>query len=361
MNVLVTINCKGPFSVYQAQIEMICLLKSNGINIKVLGFYSDQIKQFFDKKGIDNSLVYPKTRIDNRYIKEIKNTIRDCKIDILHVLDGKSLRNCIVAVKKEQVKLITYFGSASLYWHDLSSYLTYLNPRVEKIICNSTYVFQHVKKQLFKKNKHKVVKIYKGYNPDWFKDIIPFDYTSIGISKDSIVVAFAGTNTKNKRIVDFIKSSQYLATGKEVHYIIFGKNTINKGLEKYKNESPIKNKIHLLGLRPDAVSLIKGSNLYVQTSLSEGFGRAISEAMSVGKPIIMTDAGGCTELIDENSGIITPLKNPKAVGKAISSLVNNAELRKQMGINAQKRIEKKYHIHDTVENTLELYKQLLKQ
>ena len=83
--------------------------------------------------------------------------------------------------------------------------------------------------------------------------------------------------------------------------------------------------------------------------------------MSVGKPIIMTDAGGCTELIDKSSGIITPLKNPKAVGKAISSLVNNAELRKQMGINAQKRIEKKYHIHDTVENTLELYKQLLKQ
>ena len=48
----------------------------------------------------------------------------------------------------------------------------------------------------------------------------------------------------------------------------------------------IKNNIHLLGLRPDAVSLIKGSNLYVQTSLSEGFGRAISEAMSVGKPIM---------------------------------------------------------------------------
>ena len=76
---------------------------------------------------------------DNSYIKEVKNTIRECKIDILHVLDGKSLRNCVVAVKKEQVRLITYFGSASLYWHDLSSYLTYLNPRVEKIICNSSY------------------------------------------------------------------------------------------------------------------------------------------------------------------------------------------------------------------------------
>ena len=361
MNVLITINCKGPFSVYQAQIEMICLLKNKGVNIKVIGFYSDQIKQFFDNKGIDNALVYPKSRIDNSYIKEVKNTIRECKIDILHVLDGKSLRNCVVAVKKEQVRLITYFGSASLYWHDLSSYLTYLNPRVEKIICNSSYVYQHVKKQLFKKNKHKVIKICKGYNPDWFKNIIPFDFTSIGIPKNSIVVAFAGTNTKNKRISDFIKSSQYLASEKEVHYIIFGKDTIEKGLEKYKKESPIKNNIHLLGLRPDAVSLIKGSNLYVQTSLSEGFGRAISEAMSVGKPIIMTDAGGCTELIDESCGIITPTKNPEAVGKAISSLVNNDKLRLQMGINAQKRIEKVYHIHDTVEDTMELYKQLLEQ
>ena len=48
MNVLITINCKGPFSVYQAQIEMICLLKNKGVSIKVIGFYSDQIKQFFE-------------------------------------------------------------------------------------------------------------------------------------------------------------------------------------------------------------------------------------------------------------------------------------------------------------------------
>tara|TARA_B100000795_G_scaffold264263_1_gene244542 strand:- start:687 stop:1775 length:1089 start_codon:yes stop_codon:yes gene_type:complete len=361
INVLITINCKGPFSVYQAQIEMICSLKNKGVNIKVIGFYSDKIKCFFDEKGIDNSSIYPKTRIDNQYIKDVRNNIKENKIDILHVLDGKSLRNCVLAVKKEKLKLITYFGSASIHWHDLSSYLTYLNPRVDKIICNSTYVFEHVKKQLFRKNKNKVVKIYKGYNPKWFKDIIPFDYNAIGISKESFIVAFAGTNTKNKRISDFIKSSRYLETEKEVHYVIFGKDTDAENLKKCRQESPIKNNIHLLGLRPNAVSLIKGSSLYVQTSLSEGFGRAISEAMSVGKPVIMTDAGGCTELIDENCGIITPVKNPEAIGKAISTLVNNDKLRIKMGNNAQKRIEKVYHINDTVDDTLDLYNRLLKK
>jgi len=83
-----------------------------------------------------------------------------------------------------------------LYWHDLSSYLTYLNPRVDKIICNSIYVFNHVKKQLFKKNKNKAVKIYKGYDPNWFESVKPFDYSSLGISKNSMIVTLAGTNTK---------------------------------------------------------------------------------------------------------------------------------------------------------------------
>ncbi|MGB1170206.1 MAG: glycosyltransferase, partial [Flavobacteriaceae bacterium] len=77
------------------------------------------------------------------------------------------------------------------------------------------------------------------------------------------------------------------------------------------------------------------------------------------KPIIMTDAGGCTELIDETSGIITPIKNPIAIGRAISSLVNNDDLRIQMGINAKLRIKNRYHIDDTVEDTYELYHQLL--
>ena len=359
MNVLVTINCKGPFSVYRAQIEMICLLQNKRVDIKVIGFFDSQIKEFFDTKGVKNSNIFPKTTIDKQYINDVKNIIVNDNIDILHILDGKSLRNCVLAVKKENIKLITYFGSASLYWHDLSSYLTYLNPRVDKIICNSIYVFNHVKKQLFRKHKNKVIKIYKGYDPSWFESINPFNYSSLGISKNCMIITLAGTNTKNKRITDFIESSKFLTTEKEVHYIIIGKYTKNYGLEKYKNKSPMKNNIHLLGLRPDAISLIKGSDIYVQTSLSEGFGRAISEAMSVGKPIIMTNAGGCTELIDETCGIITPIKNSLAIGKAISSLVNNDELRHQMGINAKKRIKKVYHIHDTVEDTFKLYNQIL--
>jgi glycosyltransferase involved in cell wall biosynthesis len=359
MNVLVVLNCKGPFSVYEAQIEMISSLKDKGIQISVTGSYSDQITTIFKERGIDFATLHPKSKIDPTYIKEIKQYILDKNIDILHVLDGKALRNCIRAVKKENVKLITYFGSASLHWHDLSSYLTYLNPRVDKIICNSKYVFDHVRNQLFGKNKNKPIKIFKGYNPNWFNDIPSFDLTTLGIPNDSIVVAFAGTNMKLKRIPDFIKSSHYLSTHKKVHYIIMGKETDKGNLVKYKNESPIKEKIHILGLQPNAVSIIKASDIYVQTSTSEGFGRAISEAMSVGKPIVMTNGGGCTELIDEKSGVVVPVGDYKAIGKEISKIVNDDALRAEMGNNAKERMINLYHLDTTVEETYKLYVDIL--
>jgi glycosyltransferase involved in cell wall biosynthesis len=73
----------------------------------------------------------------------------------------------------------------------------------------------------------------------------------------------------------------------------------------------------------------------------------------------MTNAGGCTELIDKNTGIITPLKDSKSIGEAISKLANNDALRKQMGNNSKERIKNVYHINDTVDGTLNLYKQFL--
>lgn len=114
-----------------------------------------------------------------------------------------------------------------------------------------------------------------------------------------------------------------------------------------------------LGSRSDAVALFKAADIYVQTSIREGFGRAISEAMCAKLPVVMTDAGGCTELIDEQSGIVVEKKNPKAIANGIMQLVNNKELRKQMGQNAYDRILNVYPISKTVEETLDLYHSVL--
>ena len=184
--------------------------------------------------------------------------------------------------------------------------------------------------------------------------------TEFGIAKDDMVVCLVGNHRKVKGTKYFLASSHFLTTAKNVHYLLIGDQTDCRTFQQMKNQSPLGEHIHLLGRRGDVVAILKSVDIYVQTSLEEGFGRAISEAMCVGKPIIMTDAGGCTELIDSSSGIIVPKRNPKLIGKAISKLLNHDTLREDMGKNARKRIDNVYHINQTIEDTLDLYHRLLR-
>lgn len=333
--------------------------KKKGVTVLVIGNIYGEVEANFTALQLPFLKVFPKKRIDQNYIKAFKKILREHTIELVHFIDGKSSRSGLIALKNTSIKAVNYFGSTSLHWYDPSSYLTYLHPRVNAIIGNSNYVYSHVKNQLFGKNKSKAVRIFKGYNSDWFNHIPPFDYTTLDIPEDAIKVCLVGNHRKVKGTRYFLESSYHLTSKKEIHYIVIGENTHKSPLSNIAAKSPIASKIHILGSRNDVVSLLKGCDIYAQTSLNEGFGRAISEAMSVGKPIVMTDAGGCTELIDEHSGIITPLKDVKSIANAISKLADNDPLRIEMGKKAKERIDTVYHIDRTVEDTLHLYKRLL--
>jgi len=359
MNVLFSIRGNEPYVSQQAQIELMIGLKKHGANTLIIGNFSNEVETHLKTLNINYEKVFPKKSIDKNFINDFKTLIEKHQIDLVHSIDGKSTRNALIALKKSAVKIVTYFGSTSLHWYDPSSYLTYLNPRIDAIICNSQYVYNHVKNQLFGKKKLKAVRIYKGYNPEWFVDSSSKDLKEFSIPKDAIVVSLVGNHRKVKGIKYFLESSYYLESDKNIHYLLIGDKTDHPDFQKIKDNSPISDKIHLLGQRNDVVSILKSTDIYTQTSLEEGFGRAISEAMSIGKPIIMTDAGGCTELIDENSGIIVLKKDSKSIAKAISKLANDDSLRIQMGVNAKNRIKNVYHIEKTVNDTLSLYQRLL--
>lgn len=359
MNVLFVIRGNDSYSSQQAQIELIAGLKNKGVQMHLVGEVSDEVLEEINRKDIAFTSLFPLKKYDKEYAEKLREFIDQKHIQIVHFLDGKALRSGLISLKHHPVKIVVYFGSVSLHWYDPTSYLTYLNSRIDKIICNSNFVFEHVKRQLKSKYKHKAVRVFKGYNPDWFEHIQPKDLSEFGIPKEAMVITLLGNHRKVKGTEYFINSSHYIQTDKEVHYLVVGNKTDNSQLRSLASKSPLKDNIHLLGKRNDAVSILKSSDIYAQTSLSEGFGRAISEAMSVGKPVVMTDAGGCTELIDAESGIVVPIKDANGIGLALSKLINNDEVRVRMGKNARKRIASVYHIDTTVEETLDVYRSLL--
>ena len=90
--------------------------------------------------------------------------------------------------------------------------------------------------------------------------------------------------------------------------------------------------------RPEErISFMHDLDVFVLPSFTEGTPNSIVEAMANGKPIIASAVGGIPDMIDDDSGILVPPGDPRALAKAMIVLAKNPELRRQMGEAALKR------------------------
>ncbi|MFA4890433.1 MAG: glycosyltransferase family 4 protein [Candidatus Paceibacterota bacterium] len=137
------------------------------------------------------------------------------------------------------------------------------------------------------------------------------------------------------------------------------------GLEKSKIENQIsnfklENNIKMLSWQEDVRKLYEQADAFLLTSNYEGWGMVVIEAASYGLPIIMTDVGCAGEVIKnpstnsgQASGMVIPIGNKNELIKAMVKLMEDANLRKKIGRNAQEAIKKL----PNKERTLELYEE----
>jgi glycosyltransferase involved in cell wall biosynthesis len=84
---------------------------------------------------------------------------------------------------------------------------------------------------------------------------------------------------------------------------------------------------------------MRGIDVFVLPSLTEGTPNAVIEAMAHGRPVIATNVGGIPDLVDQSNGILVPPNDRTALTNALTVLAQNAELRRQMGRGARQTYE----------------------
>lgn len=90
--------------------------------------------------------------------------------------------------------------------------------------------------------------------------------------------------------------------------------------------------IEFYGKLSDVRPAIAECSVYVLPSYREGTPRTVLEAMSMGRPIITTDAPGCREtVIDGDNGFLVPVKSIDGLVRAMETFVNQPELVERMG------------------------------
>jgi glycosyltransferase involved in cell wall biosynthesis len=284
--------------------------------------------------------------------------------DIIHVLRKPALSNTIIASRGQPSRIIAYRGIVgNMSFFDPFSWLTFLNPRVERVICVAEAIRQFfLKMRLFSYRlpEKKFVTIYKGHSLDWYRHKTPFDWSEFGIERDALTVGTVASMRPRKGVSVLIEAFNQLPEHPPVHLVLVGEVKDNKIVKAYEN-SPRKDRIHLTGFRKDATRISGGLDVFVLPSLKrEGLGRSLIEAMAQSVPAVVTDVGGSPEVVVHGQcGFIVPPREPETLFRAIAKLLTKPHLRAEFGANARERINRHFNIETTISKTHLLYREVL--
>ena len=115
----------------------------------------------------------------------------------------------------------------------------------------------------------------------------------------------------------------------------------------------------LTGFRPDVLSLHKGFDVFVMSSVSEGLGTSALDAMACGRPVVATRVGGLPEVVDHReTGLLVSARDPESLAEAIIELLQDRPLREHYGNTALERATQRFSADRMVDETVEVYRRV---
>ncbi|MDP1568369.1 MAG: glycosyltransferase [Vicinamibacterales bacterium] len=142
----------------------------------------------------------------------------------------------------------------------------------------------------------------------------------------------------------------------DAHAVIFGEGELRGALERQVKDLHLDKHVLLPGFREDVLSLAKTADLFVMSSITEGLGSTLLDAMAMGLAVVGTRAGGIPEaVVHGETGLLVPPGDPAALAEAIIRLLKSPALRRQMGAAGRRRVAGQFDIGHLVEGTLAAY------
>ncbi|MCC6801522.1 MAG: glycosyltransferase family 4 protein, partial [Anaerolineae bacterium] len=138
--------------------------------------------------------------------------------------------------------------------------------------------------------------------------------------------------------------------------IIAGEGDQRAALESEAQTLGIGDRVHFLGWRDDAASVLAALDVLLMPSLWEGFGLVMLEAMAQLVPIVGSAVSAIPEVVaDGETGILVPPRDTAAIADALALLLGDPALCRHMGLQGQDRVETVFSVERMVAETVAVY------
>jgi len=230
--------------------------------------------------------------------------------------------------------------------HNLFPVNSFFSKKIHSILADKVCVLSESIKEYMKKIGVKEEKIFilpSIVDVDKFDNVKSTFREEFNISKDALVIGMFTSLYRKKGVFDFIEVVEKMYDKYPNAYFVFAgevRENVKKVLrEKFKN----KNRVIVTGYREDSANVMKGFDIYVFPSYSEGLGTVLLEAMASKVPIVVYDKKPMSDLIlNEERGLCARYKDVEDLRLKIETFINDKELRDKCSLNAFEFVKTHY-------------------
>ena len=182
----------------------------------------------------------------------------------------------------------------------------------------------------------------------------------LGLGEDAVLIGLIGRFNPVKGHRTFLEAASLLGQKTDTHFVLVGPGIRddNALLDGYVKASGMRDRVHLLGTRPDISRVMAALDIATSASYSESFPNVIGEAMASGVPCVVTDVGEAARMVAD-TGRVVPASNAPAMAAAWRELITlGPEGRRELGRRARARVEAHYSLDSVVRRYEALYERL---
>ena len=142
----------------------------------------------------------------------------------------------------------------------------------------------------------------------------------------------------------------------DVDLLLVGDGPLRPDLERLCGELSIGDRVHFMGIRDDVANILRASDVFALTSVSEAASITLLEAMASELPVVVTAVGGNPEIVrDGTDGLLVPRRSSAAVTRALLRILGDAPMAAAMGRAGAERVRAKFTLDNTIGRYYTLY------
>ena len=204
--------------------------------------------------------------------------------------------------------------------------------------------------------------VHSGIDPQRFSQatggLLSDEFDITDNQKVVINVAHLAGHKGQKYLVRAIP--QVLAKLPDTRFFIVGTGVLMDELKETASELGLKKELIFAGFRSDVADFYKIADLYVMSSVQEGLGTAVLDALAAAVPVVATNTGGLPEIIhDGKTGRLVAPGEPEALADGIVEMLTRVEAAKAMADEGRAMVQNYFSIDAMVDKNIEVYQKVL--